>query len=167
MRNGRGNASASLPNRVSLNTPPVNRGYGYISTMTARSSAGPGIVRPGTLSGPNATQIPRTSSTMAMPRLAIVFHGSSFSIAINAAMNAIQPKLITPSANNAAINAQQQPTHQAPCLMPIRSAPVRPLRHDESRNRNGSRHFVRQVSLNGVNWYSPAAAITPPATYRP
>ena len=61
-----------------------------------------------------------------MPRLATSFHGSSFSIAISAAMNAIQPMLITPSANSAAISVQQQPTHQPPCSIPIRSAPAPP-----------------------------------------
>ena len=43
------------------------------------------------------------------------------------ATTAIQTRLITPSANSDAISAQQQPTHQAPCRTPIRSAPEAPV----------------------------------------
>ena len=67
-------------------------------------------------------------------------------------MKAIQPMLITPSANSAAISIQQQPTHQPPCSMPMRSAPARPGRHAVSRNMNGLRHLRRQTSLSGVSW---------------
>jgi hypothetical protein len=88
----------------------------------------PGTVNPGTLAGVNATATARARSRTAIPRLAIAFHGKSFSTAINPAMNAIQPMLITPSENRAAIRAQQQPTHQPPWITPIRKAPSRPGR---------------------------------------
>ena len=87
-----------------------------------------------------------------MPRFAHAVQGSSFSSAISAAMNAIQPMLITPSANSAAIRAQQQPTHQAPCSMPILIAPRRPGRQAVNRNASGLLHRFRQASLRGVNW---------------
>ena len=67
-------------------------------------------------------------------------------------MNAIQPRLITPSANSAAISAQQQPTHQPPWMTPIRSAPSRPGRQWLIRNPNGLRQWRRQTSFNGVSW---------------
>ena len=50
--------------------------------------------------------------------------GSSFSPAMNAAISAIQPRLMTPTANSAAISAQQHPRHQAPCLRPRSRAPL-------------------------------------------
>ena len=49
-----------------------------------------------------------------------------FSAAIRPATTAIQVMLMTPSAKSDAIRAQQHPTHQAPFLMPIRTAPDRP-----------------------------------------
>lgn len=58
-----------------------------------------------------------------MPRFAGRLHGNSFSTATRAAINAIQATLMTPSVNSAAMSAQQQPTHQAACSTPIRSAP--------------------------------------------
>ena len=111
-----------------------------------------GRVSPGTLAGAKATPKPRTASRTAIPRLASAFHGRSFSTAINAAMNAIQPRLITPSANSAAISAQQQPTHQPPCVTPMRRAPSRPGRHLVIRNMSGLRQWRRQTSFNGVSW---------------
>src|SRR4051794_5817380 len=111
-----------------------------------------GSVRPGTLAGVIATDNPRTSSKTAMPRFAIARHGRSFSAAISAATKAIQPRLITPSANSAAMSAQQQPTHQPPCSTPTRSAPNRPGRQRSIRNMNGLRQWRRQVSLSGVSW---------------
>ena len=116
------------------------------------ASADPGTVSPGTLSGANAIPRPRTSSSTAIPRLATVFHGSSFSIAIRAAMNAIQPRLITPSANSAAIKAQQQPMHQPPWTIPIRRLPSRPACQCCIRNANGLRQWRRQTSFQGVSW---------------
>jgi hypothetical protein len=44
------------------------------------------------------------------------------SIVIEPTLTAIQRMLITPSANSAATSAQQQPTHQAACLVPISRA---------------------------------------------
>ena len=49
---------------------------------------------------------------------------ATYSTAISAATNAIQAMLITPRAKSAAISAQQQPTHHAPCFAPIWSAPL-------------------------------------------
>ena len=77
--------------------------------------------------------------------------GSVFSSAISAATNAIQARLITPSANSVAISAQQQPTHHAPCLTPIEAAPAGPSRQAPRRKPSGLRHFVRQTSLSGVS----------------
>ena len=86
-----------------------------------------------------------------MLRLATAFQGSSFSIAIRAATITIQPMLITPRANSAAISPQQQPTHQPPCSMPIWSAPSRPGRQAVSRNPIGLRQRRRQASFIGVS----------------
>ena len=110
------------------------------------------MVRPGTSSGAIATERPSTARRTAIARFATTLHGSSFSIAIRAAISAIQPMLMTPSANSAAISAQQQPTHQAPCSIPIRRAPSRPGRQAVSRNPSGFRHLRRQTSLSGVSW---------------
>ena len=49
--------------------------------------------------------------------------------------------LMTPSAKSDAISAQQQPTHQAPFLAPIRSAPAGPSRQEPSRKPSGLRHL--------------------------
>ena len=78
-------------------------------------------------------------------------HGSSFSAAISAATNAIHGMLITPSANSAAMRAQQQPTHQAPCSTPRRKAPSDPSRQPPNRNDIGDRHFFRQARFIGVS----------------
>ena len=59
--------------------------------------------------------------------------------------------LITPSAKSDAISAQQQPTHQAPCLAPISTAPDRPSRQEPSKKPSGLRHLPRQASLSGVS----------------
>ena len=123
-----------------------------IGSIARAASGESGTVRPGTSWGENATTRPRTSSSTAMPRLATAFQGTSFSIAIRAAMNAIQPTLITPSANRAAISAQQHPTHQPPCSMPIRRPPSRPGFHACITNMSGFRHLVRHASLSGVSW---------------
>jgi hypothetical protein len=66
-------------------------------------------------------------------------------------MNTIQPTLITPRANNAAISPQQQPTHQAPWASPIRSAPIRPGCQAFMRNIIGLRHLFRQAFFSGVS----------------
>ena len=68
-------------------------------------------------------------------------------------MNAIQPMLITPSANSAAISAQQQPTHQPPWIEshPQRAQPARAA-SAVIRNMKGLRQWRRQTSLSGVSW---------------
>ena len=85
-------------------------------------------VSAGTSPGSSATASPSTTSSTAIPRLTSRFLGTSFSIATRAAMKTIHVTLIAPSANSAAISAQQQPTHQAPCSSPSISAPPTPSR---------------------------------------
>src|SRR5947208_8399278 len=75
--------------------------------------------------------------------------------------------LMTPSANSAAMSAQQHPTHQVPFFAPIWSAPNRPARHEPSKNPSGLRHLPRQTSLSGVNSYTAATISVAPATHRP
>ena len=113
--------------------------------------ASPGIVSPGTWSGANATPSATTTSSSATTRLAPV-HGNNFSRATTAAITTAHVMLIRPSANSVAISAQQQPTHQAPCSMPMRAAPIRPDRQEPTTNASGLRHFARQTSLRGVSW---------------
>ena len=98
-----------------------------------------GSVSPGTLEGLIATESPSTKRSRAMTRLVATPHGKSFSAAISAAMKAIQPMLMIPSANSAAISAQQQPTHQAPWRSPTLSAPTRPGRQCSIRKPKGLR----------------------------
>ena len=69
---------------------------------------------------------PARQARPATPRFATRFQGRSFSIAISAAISAIQPMLITPSANSAAISAQQQPTHQRRARSPSAARRARP-----------------------------------------
>ena len=66
-------------------------------------------------------------------------------------MSVICGGIISPSAKSDAISAQQQPTHQAPCFMPISTAPQRPSRHAPSRKPSGLRHLPRQAFLSGVS----------------
>ena len=64
--------------------------------------------------------------------------GSTFSAKTIAATTSIQVMLITPTAKSSTISAQQQPMHQAPCSIPIRTAPARPVApvvHDEAERR--------------------------------
>jgi hypothetical protein len=67
--------------------------------------------------------------------------------AISPATNAIQTVLITPSANSAAMRAQQHPTHQAPWFAPMRSAPDKPGRQEASKNPSGLRQCLRQTVM--------------------
>src|SRR5258705_3248451 len=75
--------------------------------------------------------------------------------------------LMTPSANSDAISAQQHPTHHAPCLAPICSAPGRPSRQDPRRKPSGLRQCRRHMVFSGVSSYTAATTRTPPATQRP
>src|SRR5213593_1210360 len=115
------------------------------------------MVRPGTASGTASKSAPSTSSTAAVPYVATRRQGSVFSIAISPATTAIQMTLMIPSAKNDAISAQQQPTHQAPFFMPMRSAPDQPSRQEPSKRPSGLRHLPRQTSLSGVSSYAAAA----------
>ena len=89
--------------------------------------------------------------TAAVPWEASRRHGTVFSKAMRPATTAIQTMLKMPNANSAAIRAQQQPTHQAPLLAPIRRAPDGPSRQEPSRKPSGLRHFPRHTSFNGVS----------------
>src|SRR3954468_10652043 len=126
-----------------------------------------GIVRAGTAEGEASTSMPRTRRTAAVPSVATRRQGRVFSIAINAATNAIQTMLISPSAKSDTIRAQQQPTHQAPCLTPISSAPRGPSRQAPRRKPSGLRHLPRHTSLSGVSSYTAATTSVAPATHRP
>src|SRR5215211_463287 len=143
---GAGDGAGDLPGMTQPRLWPVG-GPATEPLSIPEPIASLGTVNPGTDSGTNATASPRTASKIATDRLATAFHGRSFSTAIRAATKAIQPTLITPTTISAAISAQQQPTHQPPCSIPIRSAPVRPGFHAVSTNANGSRHFLRQMSF--------------------
>ena len=68
-----------------------------------------------------------------------------------AATTAIQVTLMTPKANSEAIKAQQQPTHHAPFVAPMRSAPDQPSRHDPRSAPSGLRHLPRHAFLSGVS----------------
>jgi hypothetical protein len=72
----------------------------------------------GTRAGAAATPIATTTSSDATPMVARARYGSSLSAAMSTEISAIHPTLMAPSANSAAINAQQQPRHQAPCSHP-------------------------------------------------
>src|SRR5947207_7386564 len=108
----------------------------------------PGTVSPGRAPGAASRSTPRTAKIPVVEYTATRLQGTSFSTAISPATTAIHAMLITPRANSDAISAQQQPTHQAPCLTPIPTAPVGPSRQAPSRNPSGLRHFPRQTSLS-------------------
>src|SRR5689334_10190589 len=110
-----------------------------------------GIVSVGSAFGAARTRTPRASSTIAVVYATTVLRqGTVFSMAMMAATNAIQETLMTPRANSDAIKAQQHPTHQAPFVAPIRTAPEPPSRHDPSSTPSGLRHLPRQTSFSGV-----------------
>ena len=54
---------------------------------------------------------------------------------MSTATTAIQTALMTPRAKSDAMRAQQQPTHQAPFLIPMRNAPDHPSRQDPEAGR--------------------------------
>jgi hypothetical protein len=76
---------------------------------TSVHSAQPGIVRAGTYAGARASVMPRATGSTATPNLEWNSQGASFSIAMTAAITAIQATFITPIAKSTAISAQQQP----------------------------------------------------------
>src|SRR6185437_2298286 len=126
-----------------------------------------GTLRPGTFAGEAATPTASTPRITATPAVAASRHGRSFSMAISAATTAIQAMLIAPRANSAAISAQQQPMHHAPCSTPIRTAPSDPSCQEETRNPSGERQRRRQAYFAGVNSYTAAAPSTATAVQRP
>ena len=105
----------------------------------------------GTRAGAAAMPIATTTSSDATPVVARARQGSSLSTAISTENSAIHPRLMAPSANSAAINAQQQPRHQAPCSTPMHSAPSRPSRQPSRRNARRLRHLLRQAFFDGVS----------------
>ena len=127
----------------------------------------PGTVSAGIVSGARIKRTPSTKRMAAVPCVAVRRDGSNFSTAMSPATTAIQTMLITPSAKSDAINAQQQPIHDAPCLAPIWSAPESPLRQEPSKKPSGLRHLPRQTSLSGVSSYTAATIRVAPATQRP
>ena len=78
-------------------------------------------------------------------------------------MKAIQPMLITPSANSAAISAQQQPTHQPPWTDPIRSAPSRPGRQCVEQEHERAPAVAQADVLERSELVEAAARMMPPA----
>jgi len=76
-----------------------------------------------------------------------------FSRSTAAAMAAIQPRLMMPTATRRAISPQQHPTQNAPWCRPTRKSLARPVRLPWwSRKLTGERHWLRQKSLRGVSW---------------
>ena len=126
---------------LTLVAPLAAGGLGLIGLGVPVAASGLGLSR----------YASRPSKSAAVPYVATLRHGRVFSAAISPAMNAIHAMLMTPSAKSDAMSAQQQPTHQAPCIAPIRKDPDRPSRHDPSRKPSGLRHFPRQTSLSGVS----------------
>src|SRR5215472_11179110 len=109
----------------------------------------PGTTKPGTKLGATRTPTARARRISVVDQTATRRHGTTFSTVIRAATTAIQKMLITPSANRAAISAQQQPRHHAACLEPIENAPPTPSRQVPRRKPNGLRHLLRQTFFSG------------------
>src|SRR5689334_6126255 len=82
----------------------------------------PGSVRPGTVAGDTATQIPRATRAIANAGASRSPGGRTFSVKIANPTTAIQKRLIAPSANRTAIRAPEQPTQSRPCASPLRNA---------------------------------------------
>src|SRR4051812_4003215 len=78
----------------------------------------------------------------------------------------IHMMLITPRANSDAISAQQQPTHHRPFLIPMRTDPVGPSRHEPSSAPSGLRHLPRHSFFKGVNGKGGAPTGGPPPPLR-
>src|SRR5215207_5765324 len=155
----------SWPSLLGLRLRTARQRIGMPPSMVAPPL--PGTVRPGTASGATSSARPRTNRSAAVAYVIARPNGTVFSSAIRAATNAIQARLITPSANSDAIRAQQQPTHQAPCRAPMLSAPHVPPRQELSRKPSGLRHLPRQTSFIGVSSYAAASMRMPPASQRP
>src|SRR5687767_14716467 len=95
---------------------------------------------------PATTKITPAARAMAGPA------GETFSRSTMAERAATQARFITPVTKRSAMISQQQPAQKAPCVIPIRSAPPRPSRHDVVRKPSGERQCVRQVCLMGSHW---------------
>ena len=76
--------------------------------------------------GAAATAMLKPSRTAVTTPVAATRQGRSFSVAIRAATRSIQASVIRPSANSAAISAQQQPRQYTPCPRPSRKPPPTP-----------------------------------------
>ena len=86
--------------------------------------------------------------TPAVARVESDVHGSSFSIAIRAAITSIHVMLMTPSAKSATISMPLQPTQKPPCSAPARSAPPTPGR---LRSKQASRQWRRHLPFAAVS----------------
>src|SRR5688572_18213854 len=95
---------------------------------------------------PASTKITPAARAMAGPA------GETFSRSTTAERAATQARFITPVTNRSAMINQQHPAQKAPCVIPMRSAPARPSRHDVVRKPSGERQCVRQVCLMGSHW---------------
>jgi len=91
------------------------------------------------------------ASVAATPYTAGVSQGSSRSAAINAPTATIHVRLITPSANRAAISPMQQPMQDAPCRTPPRRPLPAPGRASPAWL-SGVRHRCRHRALAAVSW---------------
>ena len=111
----------------------------------------PGSTKPGTSCG--TARIAAASSTRpaAVASLAPRAQGPIRSKATSTAITAIHVRLITPSANRAAIRAQDDPRHQPPLRTPISSARGRVLCLEASRNGSGLRQLERKERFSGVS----------------
>src|ERR1035441_241632 len=110
-----------MPMPVFLSCMPIAR-------IACVARALPGCVRPGTLDGAAATQIPTSTNATANIVESRSPYGSTFSAKIVAATTSIHVMLITPRANRISISPQQHPMQKAPCSKPIRTAPDHPRR---------------------------------------
>src|ERR1035437_7858073 len=113
------------------------------------SEAGePGTTNAGTSWGTARIATASTTRTPAVANLAPRPQGPTFSSATSTAISPVQVRLITPSANSAAIRAQELPRHHPPLCRPTTKAPCRVLCCEVSKSRSGSRHLNREARLS-------------------
>src|SRR4051812_38421634 len=113
---------------------------------------------------PASTNAPHSRNAQPDAALNQRTRGSIFSSATMIVRTAIHKMFITPTTNNSAINAQQQPAQNAPCSSPIPKAPRQPSRQRVIINSSGARHRVKQLFFSGVNWNTPAISNNDPAS---
>ena len=145
---------APLPPSPPHHRPLRRRACGpYPIAFIMWSEAGePGTTNPGTSCGTARIAAASTTRTPAVANLAPRPQGPTFSSATSTAISPIHVRLITPSANSAAIRAHEHPRHHPPLRRPVTSAPGRVFCQEVSRNRRGLRHLKRNARLSGVSW---------------